>query len=80
MSNTKEEIFEQTIMVNIKRKSEFVDQVQMAKGIPLFSWIDLNPTELCNRTCSFCPRADSSLYPNQNLNISLDLCKKINQF
>lgn len=78
MSNTKEEIFEQTIMINIKRKSEFVDQVQMIGDIPLFSWIDLNPTELCNRTCEFCPRVDSSLYPNQNLHISLELCKKIN--
>ncbi|MBT6672347.1 MAG: radical SAM protein [Lentimicrobiaceae bacterium] len=78
MSNIKEDVFEQTIMSNIKRKSEFVDQVQMVDGIPLFSWIDLNPTELCNRTCEFCPRVDKDLYPNQNLNISLDLCKKIN--
>jgi len=74
----KEEVFEETIMSNIKRKSLFVDKVHMHNGIPLFSWIDLNPTELCNRTCDFCPRVDSSLYPNQNLNISLDLCKKIN--
>ena len=78
MSNTKEDIFEQTIMSNIKRKSKFIDKVQMHDNTPLFSWIDLNPTELCNRTCEFCPRVDSSLYPNQNLNISLDLCKKIN--
>ena len=28
MSNIKEDVFEQTIMSNIKRKSEFVDQVQ----------------------------------------------------
>jgi len=79
MSNSKEEIFEKTIMTNIKRKSEFVDQVQIIDDIPLFSWIDLNPTELCNRTCEFCPRVDSSLYPNQNLNISLELCEKINK-
>jgi radical SAM protein with 4Fe4S-binding SPASM domain len=78
MRTKKEEIFEQTIMSNINRKSVFVDKVQMIGKIPLFSWIDLNPTELCNRTCEFCPRVDSSLYPNQNLNISLNLCKKIN--
>jgi radical SAM protein with 4Fe4S-binding SPASM domain len=78
MKSQKEEIFDQTIMSNIKRKSVFVDKVQMLGDTPLFSWIDLNPTELCNRTCEFCPRVDSSLYPNQNLNISLDLCKKIN--
>lgn len=32
--------------------------------------IEINPTELCNRRCSFCPR--SSTYPNQNLNLSID--------
>ena len=32
--------------------------------------IDLNPTELCNRLCHFCPR--SSFYPNLNLNMSLE--------
>jgi len=33
--------------------------------------VEVNTTELCNRTCVFCPRVDSSVYPNQNLNISL---------
>ena len=40
--------------------------------------IEINSSELCNRTCEFCPRVDGSLYTNQNLNISLDLCKRIN--
>jgi radical SAM protein with 4Fe4S-binding SPASM domain len=72
-----QEIFEQTIKKNIQRKSAFVDQVQFVGDIPLFSWIDINPTELCNRRCVFCPRAEVELYPNQNLHISLDLCSKI---
>ncbi|MBL4710090.1 MAG: SPASM domain-containing protein [Flavobacteriales bacterium] len=75
---SKEEIFETTIKTNIERKSSFIDEVHMKDGIPLFSWIDLNPTELCNRKCEFCPRVDGSIYPNQNLNISLKLCQKIN--
>ena len=29
--------------------------------------ITINPTELCNRTCHFCPRSDPKVYPNQNL-------------
>tara|TARA_Y100000590_G_scaffold305812_1_gene344963 strand:+ start:202 stop:1125 length:924 start_codon:yes stop_codon:yes gene_type:complete len=73
----KEEIFDQTIKKNIQRKSVFVDQVQFVDDIPLFSWLDINPTELCNRRCVFCPRSDVDLYPNQNLHISLDLCSKI---
>jgi len=73
----KEEIFDQTIMSNIKRKSEFVDNVHMIDDVPLFSWIDISPTELCNRKCSFCPRVNSSEYPNQNLNMSVKSAKKI---
>ena len=33
------------------------------------SYIEINLTELCDRTCSFCPR--SSGYPNLNLNLSV---------
>ena len=29
------------------------------------STIELNVSELCNRKCSFCPRYDESVYPNQ---------------
>ena len=42
---------------------------------PLFSWVDINPTELCNRTCSFCPRGVD--YPNTNLHITDDVIEKI---
>ena len=62
---------------NLRRKSGFVDIVQKIDGVPLFSWVDLNITELCNRTCVFCPRADEDLYPNQNLNMSMDLAEKM---
>jgi radical SAM protein with 4Fe4S-binding SPASM domain len=41
----------------------------------LFSWVDINPTELCNRTCSFCPRGVD--YPNTNLHITDDVIEKI---
>ena len=62
---------------NLRRKSGFVDDVQKIDGVPLFSWIDINITELCNRTCVFCPRVDEDLYPNQNLNMSVELASKI---
>jgi MoaA/NifB/PqqE/SkfB family radical SAM enzyme len=32
--------------------------------------IEVNPTELCNRTCSFCPRVDPEVYPNRNLHMT----------
>ena len=74
---TKEEIFEQSIMTNIQRKSKYIDTVYMWDGLPLFSWIDINPTELCNRKCEFCPRKDPVDYPNQNLNMDVRLAQKI---
>jgi sulfatase maturation enzyme AslB (radical SAM superfamily) len=34
--------------------------------------VEVNPTELCNRTCVFCPRVDPNVYPNQNLHMTSD--------
>lgn len=62
---------------NLRRKSAWVDKVQLHNGVPLWSLLEINPTELCTRACSFCPRSDSSFYPNQNLHISLALVQKI---
>lgn len=72
------EITEKT-KLNLLRKSDFVDKVEFdADGkTPLFSWIDISLTELCNRKCSFCPRIDPSFYPNQNLNFGSELAVKI---
>lgn len=68
---------------NLLRKSAYVDNVQIYKDIPLFSWVDLSLTEMCNRgaghknACTFCPRIDPKFYPNQNLHMSLELLHKI---
>lgn len=52
---------------NIARKSHHADHVHMVNGKPAPSWIEINPVELCSRTCAFCPRHDTNFYPNQNL-------------
>jgi radical SAM protein with 4Fe4S-binding SPASM domain len=39
--------------------------------------VEINPTELCNRTCSFCPRHDPAIYPNRNLNMDIKTAQKI---
>ena len=67
----------ESIISNVKRKSKMVDDVHYANGLPLFSWIDINPTELCNLRCDFCPRSDPDSYPNQKLHMSLFLFDKI---
>jgi len=39
--------------------------------------IDLNITDLCNKTCSFCPRSDALIYPNNNQNMPLEMIELI---
>jgi radical SAM protein with 4Fe4S-binding SPASM domain len=41
--------------------------------------VQVNPTELCNRKCIFCPRSDPKIYPNSKNHISIDTCRKIGQ-
>jgi radical SAM protein with 4Fe4S-binding SPASM domain len=62
---------------NLRRKSHYIDTVEILDNTPLFSWIDINPTELCNRKCVFCPRVDDEKYPNQRLHMDLTLANKI---
>ena len=62
---------------NIERKQPSINDVVMHEGFPLFSWIELNINELCNRTCVFCPRHDPKVYPNQNLHMDLELAENI---
>jgi radical SAM protein with 4Fe4S-binding SPASM domain len=62
---------------NLRRKSAYVDSVQMHNRLPLPSWIDINLTELCNRACVFCPRVDPDFYPNQPVCMTIYLAHKI---
>ena len=41
--------------------------------------VEINPTELCNRKCVFCPRSESNLYKNQKKHIDPLLCKNIGE-
>jgi len=38
--------------------------------------VEINPTELCNRTCSFCPRSNPKIYPNENKHMPLWVAAK----
>jgi len=33
--------------------------------------VEVNTTELCNRTCVFCPRHDPEVFPNRNLHLTV---------
>jgi radical SAM protein with 4Fe4S-binding SPASM domain len=69
---------------NLVRKAAYADHLQLlSDGTPLFSWLDLSITELCNRShghpraCTFCPRIDPGFYPNQHLHMSLELAERM---
>lgn len=52
-----------------------------SNDFPGLATIELNLSELCNRTCSFCPRHDPKVYPNQkkfmDIKIVQELVKQI---
>jgi hypothetical protein len=39
--------------------------------------VEFNPTDLCNRKCWMCPRADPEVWPNNNQHLSIETHKKI---
>ena len=41
--------------------------------------LEINPTELCNRKCSFCPRVNPELYPNQNLHMDVNTARTLSK-
>ena len=62
---------------NIERKQPSINHVVMHGEVPLFSFIELNINEICNRVCPFCPRANPEKYPNQNIHMGVELAENI---
>jgi radical SAM protein with 4Fe4S-binding SPASM domain len=60
----------------ISLKSDSFNKI-FEDGTPFFTRIEFSVTDLCNRVCEFCPRADPEVYPNNNEEISLELYEKI---
>lgn len=46
-------------------------------GMPLFNWLEISPTELCNRRCEVCPRRDPLGFPSQPLTMDPKLYRKM---
>tara|TARA_R110002012_G_scaffold310536_2_gene518885 strand:+ start:482 stop:1390 length:909 start_codon:yes stop_codon:yes gene_type:complete len=62
---------------NMDRKQPSIDEVVYYGNIPLFSFIELNINEICNRRCVFCPRVDPKAYPNQNIHMDIEVVASI---
>ena len=49
------------------QESALISSSATGNDLPGLLTIEINITELCNRICSFCPRANPDIYPNNNL-------------
>tara|TARA_B100001996_G_C18668433_1_gene595714 strand:+ start:508 stop:1374 length:867 start_codon:yes stop_codon:yes gene_type:complete len=67
-----------TITKNINRRKLIVDKdIKFYKNIPLPSWIELSLIDVCNRSCSFCPKSDDKVAPNTYQKMSRLLIDKL---
>lgn len=64
---------------NLKRKEDLIDyEVRLhPDGYPLPAWIELSPTDLCNRKCVFCPKSDPVHYPNRKLHMVPEIYERL---
>ena len=66
------------IKINIKRRTVIVDdKLIYHKGVPIPSWIELSIIDVCNRSCSFCPKADPKIAPNTYQKMTMALVEKL---
>lgn len=72
-------INDQDTFLNHRREQEAEHFNKNTSNDPLSSilTVELNTTELCNRKCVFCPRYDSDVYPNRNLNMTVETAEII---
>ena len=67
-----------TIEINIKRRKIIVDEIMSTyKGLPIPSWIELSIIDVCNRSCSFCPKSDPKIAPDTHQKMSYKLIEKL---
>ena len=69
-----------TIEINIKRKTAILDdRLFTYKNRPIPSWIELSIIDVCNRSCSFCPKSDPAVAPNTFQKMQMKLINKLTQ-
>ena len=74
IENTSKEV----LLKNIKRKIPILNrEPQLFQGIPIPSWIELSLIDVCNRTCSFCPKSDEKVAPDTFQKMELVLIDKL---
>ena len=58
-------------------------QYNACTDVDILRSVEINPTELCNRRCTFCPRSDPTIYKSQPKHISIEtivnICNGLNE-
>ena len=67
----------ETIKKNIKRRSEFVDVVELHNDIPKPTWVELSLIDVCNRKCVFCPKSNENIAPDTFQKMNRKIIDKI---
>lgn len=52
------------------QEKQHMERVDKSDPLSSILSVEVNTTELCNRTCVFCPRHDPKVFPNRNLHMS----------
>lgn len=69
---------ELTIKKNLERRSPIVNEnIAFYKNIPLPTWIELSLIDVCNRSCSFCPKSDEKVAPDTYNQMNRTLIDKL---
>ena len=53
-----------------EQEEKHFNKVEEVKPLDSILTVEVNTTELCNRTCVFCPRHDPKVFPNRNLHMT----------
>ena len=60
----------------IEERATLMEKYTVIDMLSCLHTLDINSTELCNRTCEFCPR-HNDVYPNKNLHMSLETATQL---
>ena len=67
----------ETIRKNLKRRSEFVDILELYKDVPKPTWVELSLIDVCNRKCIFCPKSNEDIAPDTFQKMNRTIIDKI---